>query len=70
MEKKKILEIAHYCSDNHCPMDISMKSGERKVGTALHLVQDEFIIIRLIDKNDLIKVADVDKVKCAWGRVV
>jgi hypothetical protein len=69
MDRKKILEIAHYCSDHECPMDIAMKTGERKIGTALHLVQDEFLIIRLIDKNDLVLIEEIDKVKCAWGKV-
>jgi hypothetical protein len=69
MEKKKILEIALYCTDHECPMDITMKSGERKIGTALNLVRDEFLIIRLVDENDLIPIAAVDSVKCAWGRV-
>jgi hypothetical protein len=68
MKKEKILDIAQYCSDNQCSMEIFMKTGERKVGTALHLIRDEFLIIRSIDKNDLIKIEDVHNVKCAWQR--
>jgi hypothetical protein len=68
MEKKRIIEIAQYCSEHRCPINVSMQSGYTKTGTALHLVKEEFLIIRFMDRNDLIQIAEIEKVECLLGR--